>query len=64
MSKDISPRDIRELIVYERRHDVGVLFEYCRGVDLKNRLGVQAGQVFNGVEIKRVHTMLKFSANV
>ena len=53
-----TPRDIGEPIIYERRHDVNILLEHCRGVDLENCLGVQARQVFNGVEIKRFHNLL------
>lgn len=49
-----APRDIRELIVYERRHDVGVLPEHRLRIDGERSTGFKTGQLLHGAEIKVV----------
>lgn len=49
-----APGDIRELIVYERRHDVGVLPEHRLRIDGKGSTGFKSGQLLHGAEIKVV----------
>ena len=59
-----TPRHMAKTIGNDSRHDVNILLEYCGGVDFEYRLGVQTGQVFNCIEIKRVHNLLIFSAKL
>lgn len=46
-----APRDIREFIVYERWHDVGVLPEHRLRIDGKGSTGFKTGQLLHGAEI-------------
>lgn len=49
-----APRDIRELIVYERRHYVDVLPEHRLRIDGERCTGIKTGQLLQGAEIKVV----------
>lgn len=49
------PRNIRERIVYDVRHDVNVLTEHGGGVDGESGAGLIARQRLNGIKIKKVH---------
>lgn len=46
-----APRDIGELIVYERRHYVGVLTEHRLRIDGERCTGFKTGQLLHGAEI-------------
>lgn len=46
-----APRYIRELIVYERRHDVGVFAEHRLRIDGERCTGFKTGQLLHGAEI-------------
>ncbi len=45
------PRDIREAIVYDSRHNIHVLLEHGSGVDGERGTGLIARHVLNGVKL-------------
>lgn len=63
-----APRDIREIFVNDRRHNVNFLTEDCGRVDGKRGTGFIAPHVLYGVEIKvgkrKVHNDADFSAKL
>ena len=59
-----APRNVRERIIYDGRHYIHVLLEHGSRVDGKRGTGFIARQRFNGVEIKKVHNLLIFSAKL
>lgn len=46
-----SPGNVREAVVYDSRHNIHILTEHGLRVDGEGGTSVEAGQVFNGVEI-------------
>ena len=50
-----APRNVRERIVYNRRHDVNVLLEYGRGIDSERCASLEARKRLNGVKIEGVY---------
>lgn len=63
-----APRDIRESIVYDSRHNIHVLLEYGRGIDGERGAGLEARQRLDGIVVefrkRKVHIDAEFSAKV
>lgn len=47
-----APRDIRECIVYDSRHNIHVLLEYGRGINGERCAGLEAGSVSTELKLR------------